>query len=456
LQDQTPYQENFEGNNSVGLVTNKETMSEVITDTCEPVPVVNDNESVPALIHNESIDNHSPLINSDKVDNLKEITNKNAKDSGQEIHSVFAKDTEAESFVNSIETEKIEPTVVESIPADNEVNVNKVITTTDEPQNELTNHCKNEEEKEVSSASVNDTNTNLHNEERDSEGLLNSPEKVKENSEAIAETINDTKIVTNSDDVAVLTEFNSMEYNTQLENPERQEEEKQNHSKSIIIEDKTDIKAEAVVKAEEKEENQLTEKKLDNSSTEFKDNKQTDDQVKEIKDGGASMNDELPNENVEEEEEEDEDLELHLSTQSTENHRKVIQDIFDDWQDENGEDDNNQSSAIFKDNHDSVEMELQSLLDDGAQQEQSICSSNSTEQHSVNSNENCKNKEPKSDAVVGKTKVLRSEKTSVLNKSNPDSKSPSNKSQKSVTNYIPLKGEFVILYRYFTNYFHII
>ena len=58
--------------------------------------------------------------------------------------------------------------------------------------------------------------------------------------------------------------------------------------------------------------------------------------------------------------EEDDSLELNLSAQSQEGHNRVIQDIFNDWND--GEEDLH--SQQLQQQQDAVEIELQSLLDD--------------------------------------------------------------------------------------------
>ncbi|OXU18538.1 hypothetical protein TSAR_008165 [Trichomalopsis sarcophagae] len=352
----------------------RESIAEAILDPNESVPVINVNDTVPNLSKNQTLDDYNVLNNDQNImDNLVTIKDEHTDKCDQAMGNIVTNKKETDSIIDNMQSEKIESMEIKSVSIDSEggnENVNIAI-----EEIPVKSHCTDDANERYDNLKFKQLNSEI-TEEGDHPVL-------------IEESIKATNIVINSDDVAVLTEFSSVEYNIQTE-----------------ITKKEGVKVETEHKL-----HQITKSGTIKNSQDLTDNMLSIDMNnQESKHNDVSIYDELTNE------EDEDELNLHLSSQSTENHRKVIQDIFDDWQDENGEEEVNQPSSTFKDNHDSVELELQSLLNDGAQQEETDSSIN-IEVTEKSSTENSKTKFVKSDKLSQLDKTAMEVKTFAQNKS---------------------------------------
>ncbi|XP_058805115.1 uncharacterized protein LOC131672128 [Phymastichus coffea] len=234
-----------------------------------------------------------------------------------------------------------------------------------------------------------------------SKGSINAePEKHFENSLPMEESQNgeivtEGQILTNSDDIAVMAEFSTIEYSAEEEVGAAQDDKSEQVAEQLQEQVHEDVQGEAV-KKELKESN--------NVAVVIETKGETIESKLEL-----TGNEEV---NYNQSSQEEDEIDLHLSTQSNDSHRKVIQDIFDDWQDENCEEDNNQSVGTFKDHQDSVEKELQNLLNDDAQQVQTVSSTNAAE-NAVSCDDNV---EQSGNSLVEKSRSSKSDKARLQDK----------------------------------------
>ncbi|KAJ8672832.1 hypothetical protein QAD02_004092 [Eretmocerus hayati] len=396
LQDPTHYQTENYGNNSVILIpnsvtSNNEIVAGTVTITNNTVPHIGgsdasyiDNHSM----NNHSITNHSQTIVANSIENLKQ----------EEMHVQE----------NVIITPKLEEPLMESLQAQTIDPVTNVVAhevTLRDSHLDPETYCGSQQEMEVQETYTDTDGTSY--EAKTANASETGPINRLDYSAIVSEATSDTKIISNSDDNAVIDEYSSVEYSTKVSNP----------NENVTAQKSAEEAQEMVMESHDARnvpdmiQNEVVENEIINNVVEL-----NEDHV-EVGSNHQSM--EMSNPEPHEETDGANDIELHLSSQSNDSQRKVIQDIFDDWQDENCEDENNQS---LKEQHDSVEMELQNLLNDDAQQEQTISSTSVTDQLTNNlENHEVIGKSPAS--TTSKGKCGKTEKANENNSSSTSSKS---------------------------------
>ena len=417
--------------------SSEDNVSEIIIDTSKSVPIVDINDS--GLHLNQASDDYSVVDDSQNVvNNVNEADNKDIKGSQHVLENILS-EKETDPFVNNIQKENVESIKVETESiVDKGMDENIAL---DKPQSQSGIQSVSIKEKTTIDLEYTTSDKVDYKEvpevpgNEDYSALLTETIIKSSDAEVNIETVVETKVVINSDDVAVLTEFNSTEYCTEIETMQLQD-------KIEGKEKNTATHLESNIKQPKEQPQELTDE-INQKDLCSQENK-IEAKIEPIESNVmiSQMEQQEPKANETSDiieptnEEEEDELDLHLSAQSTENHRKVIQDIFDDWQDENGDEEN--ISSIFKENHDSVEIELENLLNDGTQQENS---SVTDVDHLVNNFDNFNNTEQAATSTPSKPKIIKSEKLSPINKSGIDLKNLSNKSPKSASNNIPVKGK---------------
>lgn len=326
-------EEGYEATNSalasIANIDHAGTLAESIIDTTASIPM---SPSTLVTANHTLSDNYN--VDSSNRNGTKNSDKENGCIENQDKDTTQSEGTKCME-INMALVEKNEPT---------DVNVPMTI---EEEQIDSQIHSTNKETKE-NAKSVKDDNSNVKTEHHSENSSL---VKEAQNNEILTEA----QILTNSDDIAVMAEFSSIEYSTEEEMAAPQEtrheqvalaEQISTLESSSVKSDLNESNVEITVKADA----EFLESKLEPGSNEDSYNQSSQDEI-----------------------------DLHLTMQSTDSHRKVIQDIFDDWQDENCEEENNQSLGILKHHQDSVEKELQNLLNDDAQQVQTVSSTNAAE-----------------------------------------------------------------------------
>ncbi|XP_014215335.1 mucin-4 isoform X2 [Copidosoma floridanum] len=285
---------------------------------------------------------------------------------------------------NQMESGKIVEMSISNVNEQTSVVASDTVKETIEKPN---NHVAKETDKCVDSNTVSVESKIVHSSPTSqSSKNVNCSEKVKKAEEVSLDNSN----VLQSDDVAVLAEFSTLNYDLQ-------EEEKP--AKAVTKTSEQIIENLNEMMTDNLKDKNVTEEKSVKVLTE---NSESKEQSKsQVKSNDVSMY-------------EDDQLDLHLSAdQSVESHRntKVLQDIFDDWQDENGDEESavqSSSAPQPKDPQDSVEMELQNLLNEEVQQD-AAPGSNTTE-NLLGSLENPKSSEHRAESSPVKSKIVVVEK----------------------------------------------
>lgn len=379
IQNSETYQETYGTSDTVVLIENtenggKETTSENSFSNKkvdEPVPKHVNSQTTGSL---------------DSSHNCQSIVDQFSGTEEKDVSENEFTDSKGESISSTVADEHIQTREVDTISTVTSVDNGNVMV---ETHNQSQNLCSN-------SGLVEKTDYPNNGDSHYNEVIIHSKtSEVIEESEILA--TEQSKVASNSDDVAILTELAQQNY-------KESEEIVQSNEVDCSYETETVEQKDESIKKE-------TEKVIIDSA----ENLPTKTMEEEMKNTNDSF--------VHEDLIEDDDPRLHLSSQPSENQRKVIQDIFDDWQDENVDEDNNQT-----DHQDSVELELQNLLNDGAQD----TPSNIIMTSSLNNLETYPNSNKSIESTSMRQKNIKAEKSSTT------SRRPSNRSPKPT----PPKGLF--------------